>query len=756
MQAAAALIGALWTLAACYSLGSAIAAVLGLRLSRLETFPFALVLGGSVFHLLVFTVLALKIAYTPVLVFVLLAALGSGIAKGSWRLPSGNADAVDQSEKQPPPYLRYLLGVVVVVYFILYFSNAWAPEFSPDGATYHLGLVARYLRVHGFEAVPTNVYSSLSGGLEMLFVTAFAIGRHSAAALVHFGFMIALGMAVMAYGYRIGKPSVGACAALLVCLSPVVGVDGTSAYVDLAAAAAAFIVFYLVQMWDERRDTGLLIAIGLVGGYCYAVKYTMAVMLVYAVACVWWSGRRARPVLVVLACASVMILPWMAKDWIYWQNPVAPFANTIFRNPFIHPEFERSWSEDLRHYNLPSLWRLPLEVTIRGVLLGGLLGPVFLAAPLALIALRWRQGRILLAPAALLLAVYFGNIGARFLIPALPFVSLAMGLALAANRAAPILLLLVIGHAVASWPPVLHSYSHPWALLYIPRKAALRLTSEQDYLSVNPEYQFARMIEAGVPEGARVLAVNTVPDAYTTREVLVAYEGTFNAVLEDILGVAAFDIYRPSRAWVFHFPSRMVRGVRIVQTATMPKAEYQWSVHELRLYSRGAEVARDAQWRLSAFPNPWDVTMAFDNSEATRWRTWETTRPGDSLRVEFAQDEAVDEVRLETSPDNSFVKLRLEVMDSKVGGNVWTPTDVAMEELPMTYEGSLKKAAAYEMHARGVDYLLMRDTDWGGPIFSADPASWGLRIVVRAGAPGVGATLYRLDTPVTPDSRSKP
>ena len=58
----------------------------------------------------------------------------------------------------------------------------------------------------------------------MLFVPAFAIGRHSAAALVHFAFTVALALVILAYGRRIGKPWAGAAGALLTFASPVVGV----------------------------------------------------------------------------------------------------------------------------------------------------------------------------------------------------------------------------------------------------------------------------------------------------------------------------------------------------------------------------------------------------------------------------------------------------------------------------------------------------------------------------------------------------
>ena len=128
-----------------------------------------------------------------------------------------------------------------------YFFHAWAPEISPDGSGYHLGYVSEYLRMHGFERITTDMYAAFSQGTEMLFVPAFAIGQNSAAALVHLTFAAALAMLLFAYGLRLGKPWVGAAAAFLVYASPVVGIDASSAYNDLAVAAVVFSTFYWLE-----------------------------------------------------------------------------------------------------------------------------------------------------------------------------------------------------------------------------------------------------------------------------------------------------------------------------------------------------------------------------------------------------------------------------------------------------------------------------------------------------------------------------
>jgi hypothetical protein len=158
--------------------------------------------------------------------------IASGIWKGVWRPRGDSFPALPRS-------LKILFGVLFGAFTILYLCHAWAPEMSPDGSGYHLGLLARYLREHGFERLTTNMYAGLSAGIEMLFVPAFVIGRHSAAALVHFAMTFSLALAMFAYGRRLGKPWVGAVGALLMYASPVVGLDGTSAYIDVGVAAIA-------------------------------------------------------------------------------------------------------------------------------------------------------------------------------------------------------------------------------------------------------------------------------------------------------------------------------------------------------------------------------------------------------------------------------------------------------------------------------------------------------------------------------------
>ena len=367
---------------------------------------------------------------------------------------------------------------------------------------------------------------------------------------------------------------------------------------------------------------------------------------------------------------------------------------------------------------------------------GGLLGPVFLAAPLALLALRSRNGRRLLAPCALILATYLGNIGTRFLIPSLPFVALAMALAL--EPAAPLLILLVVVHAAASWPEYLQLYTQAWALQGIPYKAALRIIPEDRYLNDHDSYRWARMIEDYVPPGKRVLVRSDVATAYTSRDVLMGYEGAFNEEMQDLLDVGWDSSSQPRKLWICSFPERRVRRLRVVQTGTTKIPQEQWDVHELRFFDAGVELPRLPEWRLRAHPNPWGVQLAFDNSEATRWRSWETLHPGMNIEVDFGREQPVDQVRVELSDLDWKVRMHVEALDAN---GLWAPLPGHEELRQRQIEGSVRRAAAFELHADGVDYLLLKDTDFGAKDIAQNPSRWGMTRLVYAS----GASVYRVN-----------
>ena len=245
---------------------------------------------------------------------------------------------------------------------------------------------------------------------------------------------------------------------------------------------------------------------------------------------------------------------------------------------------ERIYTEGLRHYTgMKHYWEIPLQLTLRGGLVEGMFGPVFLLVPCGLFALRFRSGRRLLMAALVFALPAYLNAGARFLIPAAPFLALAMGVGLAEVPGA--LPVLALFQALVCFPPVLSTYCDPWnwRISSSPVRAALRLEPASRYiLNSIGEYALKIPIELNVPPGERVFSFAGQPEGYLDRDIIVSYESTLGNLAQDILWT--LQGHNPANAMHFRFLPVTTRGVRVVN---MVKGKDFWTVAEMRLRSEG-------------------------------------------------------------------------------------------------------------------------------------------------------------------------
>jgi hypothetical protein len=375
-------------------------------------------------------------------------------------------------------------------------------------------------------------------------------------------------------------------------------------------------------------------------------------------------------------------------------------------------------------YDLPSRWQIPMQVTTYGSL-SGLLGPVFLLSPVALLALRRREGRQLLLAAAVFGATYLGNIGTRFLIPPLPFVALAMALALSNVRGLALGVALL--HAAISWPDVVPKYSRPeaWRLQKVTWREALRIKPEEPFLEANlTHYGVNPLIERVTPPGSTIFTFTPVPEAYTSRRIRVTYQSAENHVSGAIQWTPIVPEYAPTWRLRFGFPRQPLRAIRVVQNGSGTRD--LWSIHELRVYEVGRELPRQPRWRLTANPWPWGIQSAFDNSILTFWMCGHWLRSGMYVEVDFGRPEQLDAVLIETAPNQWGIKLSLQGRDA---AGRWLPLAGQPEMSDAPRPLGLRRAAAEELRRRGIDYLLVFDSDLGAEDLRTKAALWGIEEV---------------------------
>jgi len=317
----------------------------------------------------------------------------------------------------------------------------------------------------------------------------------------------------------------------------------------------------------------------------------------------------------------------------------------------------------------------------------------------------------------------------------MPFVALALAMALSAVPLLPVAVAML--SAVLSWPSIVPRYAHrdAWRLVRIPWQEALRLRPEERYLEAHLEhYGVDRLIEQKTAPGSTVFTFVPVPEAYTSRHIRVEYQAAANQIAGKILWTAAAPEYGPTWRLRFRFPSQSLKGLRVVQTG---RGDDTWSIHEFRIYQGERELPRSAQWRLTAQPYPWTVQDAFDNSLATFWLCGEPLRPGQFVQVDFQGAQTADSVELEASPNQWGARLKLEGRDAAGQWRLLAPAPVP-GDAPRPL--GLRRAVAAELKLRGIDYLLVFDTDNGADDLRLNTDLWGMRPV----GDYKGARLYQL------------
>ena len=705
-------------------------------LHRLAVPPaIALAVGAAAESSMVFVLLVFGVGNR--VTFIL---LGTVCLAVFWRLGRDAARLADPAKARADRVTLYLTGAALAFYGALYLINALAPELEPDARMYHLGLTAEYVRLGGF---PSRVgfYEMLPQGLEMLFVPAFAFGQHSAARLVHCAFLLATVPLIWRIGRRLGLPeaAVLAAAALYFC-APIVGITGTSAYTDVGGVFFTLATFYVLLVWRDTRDVRYLAVAGITAGFCYAIKFPGGLVAILAVVYVVAveRGIHVRRLALLAGAALAVAAPWILRDVIMTGNPVAPLFNRIFPNPYFHLSMEKDLAAALGSLWGVPRWRVPYELIVGGTF-GGTIGPVFFALPLGLLALRKQAGRLCWMAAALLALPWFWNTGARFLMPALPFLALILAMALAMALPRPVLWVCVALQAVACWPQVFGLY-HPaytWRLERIPWRAALRIQPEREYLeSVLPAYGVARLVEDNTKPGERIFSLISVPEAYTDREVLEFWHSARAEQLLDTVRVAAArntPIFDLRAQWA----PREIWGLRVRVPQASP---VEWQIHEITLFSGENPISGGPQWDLRAWPNVWELPLAFDGNLATRWRTWEPVRAGMYVEVDFDRALALSGAVM-TSP-TAVSALPFAFYGRERDGWHLLANRPVVTERPL---GNVRMSATKAIRGAGFRYILAENGSEGNGALGTDMVGheleWGLEKVAEFGP----VVLFRIE-----------
>ena len=243
-----------------------------------------------------------------------------------------------QSRALPENFFLFLLALAGSATFFA----AATPPFFYDALMYHLAVPQQYLLNHGFQYMPHHHYSNFPMNLGMLFIVGMSFSGGMLAQLLSWSFAPMSALAV--YGFaksRWGRQTALTASTILVFV-PGVLVVSTLTSVDLGTMFYSCLGFFALLSWGQHRQKFRLVFAAVFCGLAIGTKYTalvttfapmFLVLLLYEV--IYAKKHRGvfggiRSLVLFNLVIFCIVLPWIAKNVIYTENPVYPFFNHLF------------------------------------------------------------------------------------------------------------------------------------------------------------------------------------------------------------------------------------------------------------------------------------------------------------------------------------------------------------------------------------------------------------------------------------------
>ncbi|NKB89541.1 MAG: hypothetical protein GKS06_15095 [Acidobacteria bacterium] len=335
-------------------------------------------------------------------------------------------------------------------------SGAMLPITSLDEMVYHLEIPKRILEVGYLPPFTDNVLAYYPMGPQMLFLYGLGIAGETAARLFHGLYGLLVLLAIYGYARTLVDRTGAVIAATLFATVPTVMVIGAWAYIDMNFTLYAFLALVGTLLYTEARETsewvGLPWAVyaGLLAGAAWTVKYTGLQLVLLLALVVLVAELRSRTgklpwgLVALGGLAFLLFVPHLARTWAITGWPLFPFGLGPFElTGAVNWSIEQSdlalawqrqygagYDRNLFERLMSSIW-VYTSAEANYTAYDGVVGSVFLLAPLALVARRRSPQVTLLAVFVATYTFYWSltTTQVRFLIPLLPVMAVLVAVA---------------------------------------------------------------------------------------------------------------------------------------------------------------------------------------------------------------------------------------------------------------------------------------------------------------------------------------
>lgn len=323
---------------------------------------------------------------------------------------------------------KIALGVVALApLFVL----ALYPPTAFDETMYHLPFAQAFARSGGLPSMPALRFPVFPALAELLFAKMLLLAGDVATHLVSLVAVLATAGLLVAWGRRVFSPSAGWIAAALYLGNPiVVSLAGTD-YVE--PLLALFVTGALFAAWNFRHSgerVWLLLAAAFAGSAA-GVKYLGLFFAAAVFVDLASSRRKLSAPLLFAAAAFVVLVPTYARIMAETGNPIFPYLPGIFGSTAWDPFVLKPVRDVIAPETLVRFVRLPWDVVFHRSAVGQQppFSPLYLLGLPLLLTGVFRDSRVrrlLAIPVVWSVVFLFLPPDARYLVPILPPVSLAL------------------------------------------------------------------------------------------------------------------------------------------------------------------------------------------------------------------------------------------------------------------------------------------------------------------------------------------
>jgi hypothetical protein len=414
---------------------------------------------------------------------------------------------------------------------LLSLGLALLPPTAWDALAYHLQGPRLYVEAHRLLAVPESFYLNWPAQVEMLFTWGLLLQGDVLAQLFHWAFWPLTAALLYALTRRTIDQRGAQWAVATWAAVPLASSVAAWPYVDLGMTAFTLAAVYSFLQWTESGRGNWLTLSALFAGLAAATKYTAIIWMGALVLLFIFHARRhhqrslswiAPRAAAFLGVASLLVVPWLLKNWIVTGNPVYPL---LFGGVQWNSLRDASLTLSGHGYsrNVLDYLTLPWLMTVLGTRGTGAfdatIGPLLLClAPLALLikgrprAVNYVLGLLGVMWAYFLVSVlrYAFMAQTRLLLSAFPLLGLAAAFAI--RRLAvwdrPSLHLSWIVSTVAGLVLAINLVTEALAFVEVrPLEVLAGLESREGYLSrrLGAYYEAMCYTDEGLPADARLL-----------------------------------------------------------------------------------------------------------------------------------------------------------------------------------------------------------------------------------------------------------